>query len=130
MVQSALHLDAPRRPVAAVIGSYFRLTKPRVVELLLVTAAPPMTLPRGGWPAVRNDLAAPAWILFAVVFCWTPAHFWALAMKYRDDYAAAGIPMLPVVCGTRVTTRQIAAYAMATVALTFALTITGDVGRV
>ena len=50
-------------------------------------------------------------------------------MKYRDDYAAAGIPMLPVVRGIEETTRQIAAYAMVTVALTFALTLTGEVGR-
>ncbi len=80
-------------------------------------------------PRCRGSLAAPAWILFGVVFFWTPAHFWALALKYRDDYAAAGIPMLPVVRGIEETTRQIAAYAMITVALTFALTLTGDVGR-
>ena len=59
----------------------------------------------------------------------TPAHFWALALKYRDDYAAAGIPMLPVVRGIEETVRQIAAYAMVTVAVTFAMTLTGDVGR-
>ena len=82
-----------------------------------------------GWAAVTGSLAAPAWILFAVVFFWTPAHFWALALKYRDDYAAAGIPMLPVVRGIEETTRQIAAYAMVTVAVTFAMTLTGDVGR-
>jgi protoheme IX farnesyltransferase len=63
------------------------------------------------------------------VFFWTPAHFWALALKYRDDYAAAGIPMLPVVRGIEMTTRQISGYAMVTVALTFALTLTGEVGR-
>jgi len=79
---------------------------------------------------VRGSLAAPAWLLFAVVFFWTPAHFWALAMKYRDDYAAAGVPMLPVVHGVELTTRRIAAYATITVALTFAMTLTGDVGRV
>jgi protoheme IX farnesyltransferase len=247
MVQSALHLDAGRRPFGATFGAYVRLTKPRVIELLLVTAVPPMILaeqglpsmwliaavvvggalaaggantinswlerdrdqlmrrthnrplPRGeivpshaltfgivcnvvafvllattanllaaaltlsatlfyvfvytmwlkprtvqniviggaagavpalvGWAAVTNDLAWPAWLLFAVVFFWTPAHFWALAIKYRDDYAAAGIPMLPVVHGIAVTTRQIAAYSMITVALTFALTLTNDVGR-
>ena len=63
------------------------------------------------------------------MFFWTPAHFWALALKYRDDYAAAGIPMLPVVRGIEETTRQIAAYAMVTVAVTFAMTLTGEVGR-
>ena len=78
---------------------------------------------------MRNDLAWPAWLLFAVVFFWTPAHFWALAMKYREDYEAAGIPMLPVVRGVHATTRQIAAYAMVTVSVTFALTLTGDVGQ-
>jgi protoheme IX farnesyltransferase len=247
MAHSALDVDAPHRPLAASIGAYVRLTKPRVIELLLVTAVPPMflaagglpslwliltvvvggalaaggantincwierdrdqimrrtherPLPRGeipaahalvfgillnvvafvllalfanvlsavltlsatlfyvfvytiwlkprtvqniviggaagavpalvGWAAVRDDLAAPAWILFAVVFAWTPAHFWALALKYRDDYAAAGIPMLPVMRGVDVTVRQIAGYAMITVSLTFALTLTGDVGR-
>jgi protoheme IX farnesyltransferase len=247
MAQSTLHLDTPQRSRTASVGAYVRLTKPRVIELLLITAVPPMVLaeggvpslglvlavvaggamaaggantincwierdrdqlmrrtherplPRGeitpahalvfgvilnviafallatfvnllaaaltlsatlfyvfvytiwlkprtvqniviggaagavpvlvGWAAVRNDLAAPAWILFAVVFAWTPAHFWALALKYREDYAAAGIPMLPVVRGTAVTTRQIAGYAMITVSLTLALTLTGDVGR-
>lgn len=247
MVQPALRLDAARRPVAGTLGAYFRLTKPRVIELLLVTAVPPMVLARQGlpswwlvlavvvggalaaggantincwierdrdqlmrrthgrplptgeippahalvfgivlnvvafallasvvnllsavltlsatlfyvfvytiwlkprtvqniviggaagavpalvgWAAVRDELAAPAWILFAVVFMWTPAHFWALALKYRDDYAAAGIPMLPVVRGTEETVRQIAGYSMLTVALTFALTATGTVGR-
>ena len=63
------------------------------------------------------------------MFFWTPAHFWALALKYRDDYAAAGIPMLPVVRGIEETTRQIAGYAMITVAVTFAMPLTGEVGR-
>jgi len=247
MVQPALRLEIERRPLLATAGAYVRLTKPRVIELLLVTAVPPMILAQGGmpslwliavvviggalaaggantincwierdrdqlmrrtssrplpqgelvpyhalvfgialnvvafallaryanvlaasltvsatlfyvfvytlwlkprtvqniviggaagavpalvgWAAVRNDLAWPAWLLFAVVFFWTPAHFWALAVKYRDDYAAAGIPMLPVVRGIEFTTRQIAGYAMVTVAVTFALTLTGDVGR-
>jgi protoheme IX farnesyltransferase len=247
MVRPAVHLDTPPRPFTATAGAYLRLTKPRVIELLLVTAVPPMFLAQGGvpplglmvavvvggalaaggantincwierdrdqlmrrthgrplpqgeitpanallfgialnvvafvllaatanllaasltlsatlfyvfvytlwlkprtvqniviggaagavpalvgWAAVRNDLAAPAWILFAVVFFWTPAHFWALALKYKDDYAAAGIPMLPVVRGIEATTRQIAGYAMLTVAVTFSLTLTGEVGR-
>ena len=103
--------------------------KPRTVQNIVIGGAAGAVPALVGWAAVRNDLASPAWILFAVVFFWTPAHFWALAMKYRDDYAAAGIPMLPVVRGVEETTRQIAAYAMITVAVTFALTLTGDVGR-
>ena len=50
-----------------------------------------------GWSAVRGDVGWPAVVLFAVVFLWTPPHFWALAMRFKDDYAAAGVPMLPVV---------------------------------
>jgi protoheme IX farnesyltransferase len=67
-------------------------------------------------------------VLFALVFFWTPAHFWALALKYRDDYAAAGIPMLPVVAGVEATARQIAVYAVITVVTSFVLEAVADVG--
>ncbi len=50
-----------------------------------------------GWAAVTNSLSLTAWLFFALIFFWTPPHFWALAIRYKDDYAAAGIPMLPVV---------------------------------
>jgi protoheme IX farnesyltransferase len=50
-----------------------------------------------GWAAVTNSLSLTAWVFFFVIFFWTPPHFWALAIKYKDDYAAAGTPMLPVV---------------------------------
>jgi protoheme IX farnesyltransferase len=50
-----------------------------------------------GWAAVTNSLSLTAWAFFFVIFFWTPPHFWALAIKYKDDYAAAGTPMLPVV---------------------------------
>jgi heme o synthase len=50
-----------------------------------------------GWAAVTNSLSLTAWAFFLVIFFWTPPHFWALAIKYKDDYAAAGTPMLPVV---------------------------------
>jgi len=65
-----------------------------------------------GWAAVTGTLAPPALILFAIVFVWTPPHFWALAMRYRDDYAAAGVPMLPVVKGEEETRRQIFLYSL------------------
>jgi protoheme IX farnesyltransferase len=104
--------------------------KPRTVQNIVIGGAAGAVPALVGWAAVRNGLGAPAWVLFAIVFFWTPAHFWALAMKYRDDYAAAGVPMLPVVHGVELTTRRIAAYATVTVALTFAMTLTGDVGRV
>ena len=69
-----------------------------------------------GWAAVTGDLGLPAWILFAIIFMWTPPHFWALAMRYSGDYAAAGVPMLPVVRGADATRRQIVVYTLLTVA--------------
>jgi protoheme IX farnesyltransferase len=63
-----------------------------------------------GWAAVTGTLALPAWILFFVVFYWTPPHFWALAIRYQDDYREAGVPMLPVVAGTEATTRKMLLY--------------------
>ena len=65
-----------------------------------------------GWAAVTGTLAAPAWILFAIVFVWTPPHFWALAMRYQGDYAAAGVPMLPAVRGDAETRKQILLYSL------------------
>jgi protoheme IX farnesyltransferase len=65
-----------------------------------------------GWAAVTGALAAPAWILFAIIFVWTPPHFWALSMRFQGDYAAAGVPMLPVVKGEDETRRQIFLYSL------------------
>src|SRR4051794_8471905 len=74
-----------------------------------------------GWSAVRGDVGWPAVVLFAVVFLWTPPHFWSLAMRFKDDYAAAGVPMLPVVAGPAVVTRRIVAYSWAMVAASLLL---------
>jgi heme o synthase len=74
-----------------------------------------------GWAAVKGTIAVPAIVLFAVIFLWTPPHFWALAMKFRKDYAAAGIPMLPVVAPAAEVTRKILWYSYAMVAATLAL---------
>jgi protoheme IX farnesyltransferase len=74
-----------------------------------------------GWAAVTNTVALPAWVMFAIVFTWTPPHFWALAVRYQGDYAAAGVPMLPVVAGERSTARQILVYAVVLVGVTLLL---------
>jgi heme o synthase len=74
-----------------------------------------------GWSAVRGDVGWPAVVLFAVVFLWTPPHFWALAMRFKDDYAAAGVPMLPVVAPAASVTRQIVLYSWAMVAASLVL---------
>jgi len=74
-----------------------------------------------GWAAVTGTVALPAVVLFAVIFLWTPPHFWALAMKFRKDYAAAGVPMLPVVASPAAVARKIVWYSYAMVAATLAL---------
>ena len=133
LLASAANLLAATLTLSATLFYVFVYTlwlKPRTVHNIVIGGAAGAVPALVGWAAVRNGLGAPAWLLFAIVFFWTPAHFWALALKYRDDYAAAGVPMLPVVFGVELTTRRIAAYATITVALTFAMTLTGDVGRV
>jgi heme o synthase len=74
-----------------------------------------------GWAAVRGTVSWPALVLFAVIFLWTPPHFWALAMKFKDDYAAARVPMLPVVAPAAVVARKIVVYSWLMVAATLAL---------
>ena len=74
-----------------------------------------------GWTAVTNELAWAPVVLFMVVFFWTPPHFWALAIRYREDYAAADVPMLPSVAPTAVVARKIVGYSWAMVATSLAL---------
>ncbi|MBD2605847.1 protoheme IX farnesyltransferase [Scytonema hofmannii FACHB-248] len=74
-----------------------------------------------GWAAVTGTLSWVAWLLFAIVFVWTPPHFWALALMIRDDYAKVGIPMLPVVAGNEATVRQIWFYSLVLVPTTLLL---------
>ncbi|MDQ1730288.1 MAG: heme o synthase [Pseudonocardiales bacterium] len=74
-----------------------------------------------GWAAVTDSLAWAPVVLFAVVFFWTPPHFWALAIRYKDDYARAGVPMLPVVASPITVARQIVGYAWVTVATSLIL---------
>jgi protoheme IX farnesyltransferase len=69
-------------------------------------AVPPLV----GWAAVTGSLAAPAWILFAIIFYWTPPHFWSLALLKQGDYGRANVPMLPVVAGEEATRKQIFLY--------------------
>lgn len=77
-------------------------------------AIPPLV----GWAAVTGDLSIMAWLLFAVIFVWTPVHFWALALMIKDDYAAVGVPMAPLVIGEKATVLQMVMYAILTMALT------------
>jgi heme o synthase len=83
-----------------------------------------------GWAAVTNGLSWAPWVMFLVVFFWTPAHYWPLAIKFRHEYAAAGVPMLPVVAEDTKVGRQIVAYALATVATSLALAPVANLGWV
>lgn len=74
-----------------------------------------------GWSAVTDTIAWPALVMFAIIFFWTPPHTWALAMRYKEDYAAAGVPMLPVVATEAQVTRQIVIYTWLTVIASLAL---------
>jgi len=76
-----------------------------------------------GWAAVTNSLSVTAWSFFLVIFFWTPPHFWALAVKYKDDYAAANIPMLPVVASKTHLLRQMWVYTIAMIASSIALIV-------
>ncbi len=75
------------------------------------------------WSAVTGTIAWPALVMFAIIFFWTPPHTWALAMRYKEDYQAAGIPMLPAVATERQVTKQILVYTWLTVAATLALAL-------
>jgi protoheme IX farnesyltransferase len=79
-----------------------------------------------GWAAVTNSLSVTAWSFFLVIFFWTPPHFWALAIKYKDDYAAAHIPMLPVVVSKTHLLRQMWVYTIAMIASSVALIVNAN----
>ena len=81
-----------------------------------------------GWAAVTGDLSWPPFILFLIIFLWTPPHYWPLSMKYRDDYRAAGVPMLGAVRGRVQVGLQVILYAWATVACSLLLIPVADMG--
>ncbi|WP_168581575.1 heme o synthase [Gephyromycinifex aptenodytis] len=81
-----------------------------------------------GWAAVTESLAWAPVVLFLVVFFWTPPHYWPLSMRFKDDYAAAGIPMLPVVAEDTAVARRIVIYSWATAATSLALVPAADMG--
>jgi protoheme IX farnesyltransferase len=111
-----------------------------VVYTLWLKRATPQNIVIGGaagcvpvlvaWAAVTGTLGLPALVLFAIIFVWTPPHFWALALRYRGDYEAAGVPMLPVVSGEVETARQILLYSLVLVAVSLLLLPAAGMGLV
>ena len=83
-----------------------------------------------GWAAATGNLSLAAWILFAIIFMWTPPHFWALAIVRMKDYERAGVPMLPVVEGEETTRRQIFIYTIELILVTLLLPILNLAGTI
>jgi protoheme IX farnesyltransferase len=102
--------------------------KPRTVQNIVIGGAAGGFPVLVGWAAATGSLAVPPLLLFILIFLWTPPHFWALALVYREDYERAGVPMLPVVRGEAVTVRSIVAYSALLVAFSFAFVLTGAAG--
>ncbi|HLU46157.1 MAG TPA: heme o synthase [Natronosporangium sp.] len=97
---------------------WLKRTTPHNTVLGGVSGSAPVLI---GWAAVTGGLSLEAWLLFALVFLWQPPHFYALALRFRDDYAAAGIPMLSVVASPRRVTAESVVYCWLTVATSLAL---------
>jgi protoheme IX farnesyltransferase len=107
---------------------YTRWLKRSTPQNIVIGGAAGAIPPLVGWAAATGDVTIPALLLFAIVFVWTPPHFWALALLIRRDYEAAGVPMLPVVRGERATTRQIVLYSGVLVVASAAPFLYGTLG--
>ena len=107
--------------IAFYVVVYTILMKRSTPQNIVIGGAAGALPPVIGWAAVTGSVEVPALILFALVFYWTPPHFWALSLRIRKDYAAAGVPMLPVVKGIAETGRQIVLYSVLMVAISLIL---------
>jgi protoheme IX farnesyltransferase len=124
ILSAALTLSATLFYVFVYTKSLKRTTPHNIVIGGAAGAIPPMV----GWVAVTGEMGLPALYLFAIVFFWTPPHFWALALILKDDYQRAGVPMLPVVAGVDETKRSIFLYSWILLALTVMFFTTRAVG--
>ncbi len=103
------------------VGIYTHLLKRHTAQNIVIGGAAGAIPALVGWAAVTGTVSWAAWVIFGIVFLWTPPHFWALALMIRDDYAKVGVPMLPVVAGNVTTTRQIWLYTLILIPSTFVL---------
>ena len=104
--------------------------KPRTPQNIVIGGAAGAFPPLIGWIAVTGDITLMPVLLFAIIFIWTPPHFWALALFVKLDYAAAGIPMMPVVAGERSTRRQILGYSVLLLLVSLAPWMVGGTGAI
>ena len=127
----AVNLLAAALALSGLLGYVLVYTlwlKPLTPQNIVIGGAAGAVPPLVGWAAATGELSVEALFGFAVVFLWTPPHFWALALLVKDDYERTGIPMLPVARGDAATHRQILAYAIALVAFTVVPYLTGFLG--
>jgi protoheme IX farnesyltransferase len=116
--------------IAFYVVVYTIMLKRSTPQNIVIGGAAGALPPVIGWVAVTGSIGLPALLLFALVFYWTPPHFWALSLRIRKDYAAAGVPMLPVVKGIPETTRQIALYTILMVAISLVLWAVARMGAI
>lgn len=112
--------------IAFYVGIYTAVLKRRTPQNIVwggIAGCMPVLI---GWAAVSKSLSWSAVALFMVIFFWTPPHFWALAIKYKDDYSKAGIPMLPVVAAEKIVTRQMIAHSSGMILASLALGVLAD----
>lgn len=108
--------------IAVYVGVYTHWLKRSSPQNIVIGGAAGAIPPLVGWAAVTGELSWAAWLLFLIVFIWTPPHFWGLAMLIQDDYAKVKVPMMPVVVGDEATAKQIWGYTLLLVPLTLLLT--------
>jgi protoheme IX farnesyltransferase len=123
-LSAALSLGA----IVLYIGLYTMLLKRRTSQNIVWGGAAGCMPVLIGWSAVTNSLAWPALVLFMTIFLWTPPHYWPLSMRFKDEYAAAGVPMLPVVAHDAAVARQVVVYSWATVAMSLTLVPIASMG--
>jgi len=116
--------------IAFYVVVYTIMLKRSTPQNIVIGGAAGALPPVIGWAAVTGGVGLPAIMLFLLVFYWTPPHFWALALRIRTDYAAAGVPMLPVVRGIAETSRQIALYTVLLVAISLVFAVVAQMGLV
>ena len=98
---------------------YTLLLKPNTSQNIVIGGAAGAMAPVGAWAAASGTIDPASWILFLIVFLWTPPHFWALAMYCKDDYVKAKLPMMPIVHGDRSTLNQMLGYSIALIVVSF-----------
>ncbi|MBD3224775.1 MAG: protoheme IX farnesyltransferase [Caldithrix sp.] len=109
---------------------YTLMLKPNTPQNIVIGGAAGAMAPVGAWVAASGKMALDPWVLFLIIFFWTPPHFWALALFYRDDYVKANLPMMPVIKGEAKTTSLITTYTWVLVGISLAMFVSPKMGLI